>query len=153
MKIISKCYHLENVKTGGTQEIFDTWFDAQMAVGEIIDDKYGHEHLQIATWIEDNDRIWHKVSTLTLEEFLEVPQDEITHIDNINFDVVLEDKPDSTHVLDKEPFHHLNEDETKEVLMYTQTGFIVGELVRRLEEYDKTISGITKLLDDMKIYI
>lgn len=46
----------------------------------------------------------------------------------------------------------LSDDEYKTVLKYVPTGFILGELMRRFDEYNKATDGIASLLDSMKIY-
>lgn len=89
----------------------------------------------------------------TIIEFLNqeavIPYEE--GFNKINFDVVLDDTPKSTKELEKEPFHNLDEKETREVLKYTDTGFILGELARRLEEYDAFTQTIKKALDHLDI--
>lgn len=46
----------------------------------------------------------------------------------------------------------LSDDEYRTVLKYVPTGFILGELMRRFDEYNKATDGIASLLDSMKIY-
>lgn len=45
-----------------------------------------------------------------------------------------------------------SDDEYRTVLKYVPTGFILGELMRRFDEYNKATDGIASLLDSMKIY-
>ena len=45
-----------------------------------------------------------------------------------------------------------DDDEYRTVLKYVPTGFILGELMRRFDEYNKATDGIASLLDNMKIY-
>lgn len=45
-----------------------------------------------------------------------------------------------------------SDDEYRTVLKYVPTGFILGELMRRFDEYNKATDGIASLLDNMKIY-
>ena len=54
--------------------------------------------------------------------------------------------------LERERFHNLDDQETAEVLKHTSTGALIGELVRRSQEYESTVEQISKLLDGMKIY-
>ena len=46
----------------------------------------------------------------------------------------------------------VDEAEQKEALLYIPTGFLLGELARRLEEYDTATAGIAGIIDNMKIY-
>lgn len=131
----------------------DTWERAQIEAGKILDNApyLPDTHFEIRR-IESLDGNIKRAQIMTPEEFIDTPNPEITtHIPNVNFDVALEDKPESGHVLDKEPFHHLDEAETREVLMYTETGYILGELARRLEEYGVFVKKIEDALSTLDI--
>lgn len=52
----------------------------------------------------------------------------------------------------RERAKNFDEAEQKEVLLYIPTGFILGELARRLQEYDTATAGIADIIDNMKIY-
>lgn len=52
----------------------------------------------------------------------------------------------------RERAKNFDEAEQKEALLYMPTGFILGELARRLEEYDTATAGIAGIIDNMKIY-
>ena len=52
----------------------------------------------------------------------------------------------------RERAKNFDEAEQKEALLYMPTGFLLGELARRLEEYDTATAGIAGIIDNMKIY-
>ena len=52
----------------------------------------------------------------------------------------------------RERAKNFDEAEQKEALLYMPTGFLLGELARRLEEYDMATAGIAGIIDNMKIY-
>ena len=52
----------------------------------------------------------------------------------------------------RERAKNFDEAEKKEALLYMPTGFLLGELARRLEEYDTATAGIAGIIDNMKIY-
>ena len=52
----------------------------------------------------------------------------------------------------RERAKNFDEAEQKEALLYIPTGFLLGELARRLEEYDTATAGIAGIIDNMKIY-
>ena len=52
----------------------------------------------------------------------------------------------------RERAKNFDEAEQKEALLYMPTGFLLGELARRLEEYDTAAAGIAGIIDNMKIY-
>lgn len=86
----------------------------------------------------------------TVDEFLEFPNPNPSP-ENINFDVVLDDVTIPSKDLAKEPYHNLDDMETMEVLKHTDTGFILGELARRLEEYNAFTMSIKEALDRLDI--
>lgn len=45
-----------------------------------------------------------------------------------------------------------DDNEYRTVLKYVPTGFILGELARRFEEYNKAKDGIASIIDNMEIY-
>lgn len=47
---------------------------------------------------------------------------------------------------------NFDEAEQKEALKYIPTGFILGELARRFEEYNNAKAGIASIIENMKIY-
>lgn len=66
---------------------------------------------------------------------------------------VVEEKPQiPLGTIGKDRLHNLDDRERREVLHYTPTGEILGELLRRSEEYEKTINNISKLIENMKIW-
>lgn len=66
---------------------------------------------------------------------------------------VVEEKPQiPLGTIGKDRLHNLDDRERLEVLHYIPTGEILGELLRRSEEYEKTINNISKLIDNMKIW-
>lgn len=107
-----------------------------------------NKNYSVGITTEDGDKV-NKV-VMTIDDFMEFPNPNPLP-DKINFDVVLDDTPKPTKELEKEPFHNLDEKETREVLKYTDTGFILGELARRLEEYDAFTQTIKKALDHLDI--
>ena len=98
------------------------------------------------------DRDGRTFAEMSVADFMEFPNPNPLP-DKINFDVVLDDTPASkpSKELEKEPFHNLDDKETMEVLKYTDTGFILGELARRLEEYNAFTQTIKKALDQLDI--
>ena len=52
----------------------------------------------------------------------------------------------------RERAKNFDEAEQKEALLYMPTGFLLGELARRLEEYDTATAGIAGIIYNMKIY-
>lgn len=52
----------------------------------------------------------------------------------------------------KERLHHLDDQERMEVLHFTPTGELVGELLRRDEEYERSLRAINDIMDNMKIW-
>lgn len=121
--------------------VCDTWREMQEEAGKLIDDgldtKYKIRH-------EANKKI---IGCYELKEFVARTQPDNF---DLGFDFKKTSKPGKE--LEREPFHNLDAKETKEVLMHTSTGEIIGELVRRSQEYEYTIEQIFKLLDNMKIY-
>ena len=73
-----------------------------------------------------------------------------TQPENFTLDLPKGKKPGKD--LERERFHNLDDQETAEVLKHTSTGALIGELVRRSQEYESTVEQISKLLDGMKIY-
>ena len=134
-------YKLVYKSTGNVTLVCDTWRDMQEEAGKLIDDgldtKYMIRH-------EAGKKI---IGCYEIKEFVARTQPD-------NFDLVFDFKKTSKpgKELEREPFHNLDAKETKEVLMHTSTGEIIGELVRRSQEYEYTIGQFYKLLDNMKIY-
>lgn len=52
----------------------------------------------------------------------------------------------------RERAKNFDEAEQKEALKYIPTGFILGELARRFEEYNNAKAGIASIIENMKIY-
>lgn len=132
-----------------------TWETAQHEAGKIVDAGpfLPDTRFEVEVWRKrQGEDAFTCKKVFGIDEFINMPNPGIiTHIPNVNFDVALEDKPESGHVLDKEPFHHLDEAETREVLMYTETGYILGELARRLEEYNVFVKKIEDALSTLDI--
>ena len=118
---------------------YDTWRDAQEAAGKLIDNGVDDNYC-IAHYIKDK-----VMGCYDLKEFVSRTQPE-----NFTLDLPKGKKPGKD--LERERFHNLDDKERSEVLKHTPTGEIIGELVRRSQEYESTVEKISKLLDGMKIY-
>lgn len=122
----------------------DTWREMQEEAGHLIDDlDDGMDLHYTVVHVIRNKRI----GEYELKEFVARTQ---PYNFDLGFDFKKTSKPGKE--LERDPFHNLDAKETKEVLMHTSTGEIIGELVRRSQEYEYTIEQIFKLLDNMKIY-
>ena len=118
---------------------YDTWRDMQQVAGELIDCGRDKEYYIVHV-------IKNKIAgTYTVKDFVSRTQPE-----NFTLDLPKAKKPGKD--LECERFHHLDEKETAEVLKYTPTGALIGELARRANEYESTVENIYKLLDSMKVY-
>lgn len=134
--------------TSNTIKVYETWREAQEEAGRMIDD-------EVDTYYEIKHSIKGKImGTYELKDFVSRTQP-----DNFTLDVTAKNikeglrksmKPGKD--LERERFHNLDDQETAEVLKHTSTGALIGELVRRSQEYESTVEQISKLLDGMKIY-
>lgn len=132
-------YRLIYKPTNNCAAIFDTWREAQENAGKIIDDKLDFDYC-IAHYIKDK-----FMGSYELKDFVSRTQPE-----NFTLDLPKAKKPGKD--LERERFHNLDDKETAEVLKYTPTGALIGELARRANEYESTVDNIYKLLDSMKVY-
>ena len=114
----------------------DTWREMQEIAGEVID-----AGLDDSYYIEQGKLM----GTYSLKDFVSRTQPE-----NFTLGLTKDKKPGKD--LERERFHHLDDKETAEVLKYTSTGALIGELVRRSQEYESTVDKVYKLLDSMKVY-
>ena len=129
---------------------YDTWREMQQIAGEVIDagrdDSYYIEHIIKGKLM----------GTYSLKDFVSRTQpnnftlDMDTTAKNIKAGLSKGLKPGKD--LERERFHNLDDKETAEVLKYTPTGALIGELARRANEYESTVDNIYKLLDSMKVY-
>lgn len=118
---------------------YDTWREMQEVAGEMIDAKLDKNYY-IVHFIKDK-----IVGTYNLKDFVARTQPT-----NFTLGLTKDKKPGKD--LERERFHHLDDKETAEVLKYTPTGTLIGELARRANEYESTVENIYKLLDSMKVY-
>lgn len=118
---------------------FDTWREMQEYAGQLIDDGCDMNYC-ISHYIKDK-----HMGTYEIMDFVSRTQPE-----NFTLDLPKGKKPGKD--LERERFHNLDDQETAEVLKHTSTGALIGELVRRSQEYESTVEQISKLLDSMKIY-
>ena len=132
-------YKLIYKPTGRCLEHYDTWREAQEIAGKLIDDNID-VHYFIDHYIKDK-----YMGGYELKDFVSRTQPE-----NFTLDLPKGKKPGKD--LERERFHNLDDQETAEVLKHTSTGALIGELVRRSQEYESTVEQISKLLDGMKIY-
>lgn len=127
---------------------YDTWREMQEVAGEIIDSGRDKEYY-IVHCIKDK-----IVGTYNIKDFVSRTQPNNFTLDvtakNIKEGLRKSMKPGKD--LERERFHHLDDKETAEVLKYTPTGALIGELARRSNEYESTVENIYKLLDSMKVY-
>lgn len=119
--------------------VYETWREMQEVAGGLIDDGIDNDYY-----------IVHSIKGIiqgkySLKDFVARTQP-----DNFTLGLSKDIKPGKD--LERERFHNLDEKETAEVLKYTPTGALIGELVRRSNEYEKTVASIYKLLDNMKVY-
>lgn len=86
------------------------------------------------------------------DEMIEIP--EFLKGSNVEkVEKVVEEKPQiPLGTIGKDRLHNLDSREKLEVLHYTSTGELLGELLRRSEEYENTIENISKLIKNMKIW-
>lgn len=126
----------------------DTWREMQEYAGQLIDDGCDIDYC-ISHYIKDT-----FMGSYEIKDFVSRTQP-----DNFTLDVTAKNikeglrksmKPGKD--LERERFHNLDDQETAEVLKHTSTGALIGELVRRSQEYESTVEQISKLLDGMKIY-
>lgn len=129
----------ENRDEDHISSTYDTWREMQEIAGEVIDagrdDSYYIEHIIKGKLM----------GTYSLKDFISR-----THPENFTLGLTKDKKPGKD--LERERFHHLDDKETAEVLKYTSTGALIGELVRRSQEYESTVKSIREKLDSMKIY-
>lgn len=118
---------------------YDTWREMQEVAGEIIDSGRDKEYY-IVHCIKDK-----IVGTYNIKDFVSR-----TQMENFTLDLPKGKKPGKD--LERERFHHLDDKERAEVLKHTSTGEIIGELVRRSQEYEKAIKSIDGILANMRIY-
>lgn len=118
---------------------YDTWREMQEVAGEMIDAGLDKNYY-IVHFIKDK-----IVGTYNLKDFVARTQP-----NNFTTGLTKDKKPGKD--LERERFHHLDDKETAEVLKYTPTGALIGELARRANEYESTVDNIYKLLDSMKVY-
>lgn len=136
-------YNLIYNPTGSVVMHFDTWREAQEYAGQLIDDG-----------IDLNYHISHSMGNGGKAKLMgeyEI-KDFVSRTQPNNFTLNLTPDLKPSKKLQKEPFHNLDEDDTKEVLQHTSTGFLIGELVRRLNEYDGAINQIKDIMGNLKIY-
>lgn len=132
-------YRLIYKPTSNCIEHYDTWREAQEIAGKLIDDRIDENYI-IAHYIKD-----------TLQDVYEL-KDFVsrTQPDNFTLDLPKGKKPGKD--LERERFHHLDDKETAEVLKYTPTGTLIGELVRRSHEYESFVADLADKLHSLKIY-
>ena len=129
---------------------YDTWREMQEVAGEMIDDGLDKNYY-IVHFMKDK-----IVGTYNLKDFVARTQpnnftlDMDTTAKNIKAGLSKGLKPGKD--LERERFHHLDDKETAEVLKYTPTGALIGELARRSEEYESAIKSIDGILANMKVY-
>ena len=141
-------YRLIYKPTGNCMKDYDSWREVQEDAGMLIDDG-----------VDSNYKIDHYYNKKFMGEYELKDFVARTQPDNFTLDVTAKNikeglrkgmKPGKE--LERERFHNLDDQETAEVLKHTSTGALIGELVRRSQEYESTVEQISKLLDGMKIY-
>ena len=127
---------------------YDTWREMQEVAGEMIDAGLDKNYY-IVNFIKDK-----IVGTYNLKDFVARTQPDNFTLDTTakNIKAGLSKSFKVGKDVERERFHHLDEKETAEVLKYTPTGALIGELARRANEYESTVENIYKLLDSMKVY-
>lgn len=146
-------YKLIYKPTGNCMKEYDSWRSAQEECGLLIDDGVDSDY-EIKHYYNKK-----FMKVYELKDFVSRTQP-----DNCTLDLPTGKKPgedlERIFIKDKKPgkelererFHNLDDKETAEVLKHTSTGALIGELVRRSQEYESTVEQISKLLDGMKIY-
>jgi len=141
-------YKLIYKPTGNCMNEYDTWRSAQEICGLLIDDKVDCSY-KIEHWYNKK-----FIGEYELKDFVARTQP-----DNFTLDTAAKNIKDGLSKslkpakdLERERFHNLDDKETAEVLKYTPTGALIGELARRANEYESTVDNIYKLLDSMKVY-
>ena len=141
-------YRLIYLPTNNCTGQFETWREAQEYAGQLIDDGCDMNYC-ISHYINDK-----HMGTYEIKDFVSRTQS-----DNFTLDITaknikagLSKSLKANKDLERERFHNLDDQETAEVLKHTSTGALIGELVRRSQEYESTVEQIRKLLDGMKIY-
>ena len=132
-------YRLIYKPTGNCMKEYDSCRLAQEECGLLIDDG-----------VDSNYKIDHYYNKKFMGEYELKDFVSRTQPNNFTLDLPKGKKPGKD--LMRERFHNLDDQETAEVLKYTSTGVLIGELVRRSQEYESTVEQISKLLDGMKIY-
>ena len=133
-------YKLIYKPTDNCMKEYDSWRLAQEECGLLIDDG-----------VDSDYKIDHYYNKKFMGEYELKDFVSRTQTGNFTLDLPKGKKPDKD--LERERFHNLDDKETAEVLKYTPTGALIGELVRRANEYESAVDNINKLLDSMKIYV